>query len=29
MTVNRRLNHSLQLLAEALGDLRPGDTLPG
>jgi RNA polymerase sigma-70 factor (ECF subfamily) len=29
MTVNRRLNHGLQLLAEALGDLRPGDTVPG
>jgi RNA polymerase sigma factor (sigma-70 family) len=29
MTVNRRLNHSLQLLAEALGDLRPNKTVPG
>ena len=29
MTVNRRLNRGLQLLAEALGDLRPDDALPG
>jgi RNA polymerase sigma-70 factor (ECF subfamily) len=29
MTVNRRLNRGLQLLAEALSDLRPDDTLPG
>jgi RNA polymerase sigma factor (sigma-70 family) len=29
MTVNRRLNHGLQMLAEALGDLRPDDTVPG
>jgi RNA polymerase sigma-70 factor (ECF subfamily) len=28
-TVNRRLNHGLQLLAEALSDLRPDTTLPG
>jgi RNA polymerase sigma factor (sigma-70 family) len=29
MTVNRWLNHGLQLLAETLGDLRPDDTVPG
>jgi RNA polymerase sigma factor (sigma-70 family) len=28
MTVNRCLNHSLQLLAEGLGDLRPDDKVP-
>ena len=29
MTVSRRLNHSLQLLAETLGDLRPDEKSPG
>ena len=29
MTVNRRLNSGLQLLTEALSDLRPDDTTPG
>jgi RNA polymerase sigma-70 factor (ECF subfamily) len=29
MTVNRRLNHGLQLLAEALSDLRPDEDTPG
>jgi RNA polymerase sigma-70 factor (ECF subfamily) len=29
MTVNRRLNRSLQLLTEALGDLRPDTNVPG
>jgi RNA polymerase sigma factor (sigma-70 family) len=29
MTVNRRLNRSLQLLTEALGDLRPDEKVPG
>jgi RNA polymerase sigma factor (sigma-70 family) len=29
MTVNRRLNHSLQLLAEVLDDLRPDENRPG
>ena len=29
MTVNRRLNRGLQLLAAALGDLYPGDEDPG
>jgi RNA polymerase sigma-70 factor (ECF subfamily) len=29
MTVNRRLNHGLQLLAEALSDLRPNKDTPG
>jgi RNA polymerase sigma-70 factor (ECF subfamily) len=29
MTVNRRLNRSLQLLTEALGDLRPDENGPG
>ena len=29
MTVNRRLNRSLQLLTEALGDLRPDENVPG
>src|SRR4051812_9959655 len=29
MTVNRRLNRGLKLLAEALGDLRPGGEGPG
>jgi RNA polymerase sigma factor (sigma-70 family) len=28
MTVNRRLNRSLQMLTETLGDLRPGENLP-
>ena len=28
MTVNRRLNRSLQLLAQALGDLRPDESAP-
>jgi RNA polymerase sigma-70 factor (ECF subfamily) len=28
MTVNRRLNRGLQLLAAALGDLYPGDEDP-
>jgi RNA polymerase sigma-70 factor (ECF subfamily) len=28
MTVNRRLHRSLQLLTEALGDLRPGENVP-
>ena len=28
MTVNRRLNRSLQLLAQALGDLRPDENAP-
>jgi RNA polymerase sigma-70 factor (ECF subfamily) len=28
MTVNRRLNRSLQLLAQALGDLRPNESAP-
>jgi RNA polymerase sigma-70 factor (ECF subfamily) len=28
-TVNRRLNRGLELLAEALSDLRPGDEAPG
>jgi RNA polymerase sigma-70 factor (ECF subfamily) len=29
MTVNRRLNRGLQLLTQALGDLRPGESVPG
>jgi RNA polymerase sigma-70 factor (ECF subfamily) len=29
MTVNRRLNRGLELLAEALGDLRPDQNVPG
>jgi RNA polymerase sigma-70 factor (ECF subfamily) len=29
MTVNRRLNRSLELLTEALSDLRPGEGVPG
>jgi RNA polymerase sigma-70 factor (ECF subfamily) len=29
MTVNRRLNRSLQLLTETLGDLRPVENVPG
>jgi RNA polymerase sigma-70 factor (ECF subfamily) len=29
MTVNRRLNRGLELLAEALGDLRPDENMPG
>ena len=29
MTVNRRLNRSLKLLTEALGDLRPDTNVPG
>src|SRR5262245_37627940 len=29
MTVNRRLNRGLGLLAEALGDLRPDQNVPG
>jgi len=29
MTVNRRLNRGVQLLAEALGDLRPDEDTPG
>ena len=29
MSVNRRLNRGLQLLAAALGDLYPGDEDPG
>ena len=29
MTVNRRLNRGLELLAEALGDLRPDQNEPG
>jgi RNA polymerase sigma factor (sigma-70 family) len=29
MTVNRRLNRSLQLLTETLGELRPGEHAPG
>jgi RNA polymerase sigma-70 factor (ECF subfamily) len=28
-TVNRRLNHGLYLLTEALGELRPGGNVPG
>jgi RNA polymerase sigma-70 factor (ECF subfamily) len=29
MTVNRRLNRSLHLLTETLGDLRPNKNVPG
>jgi RNA polymerase sigma-70 factor (ECF subfamily) len=29
MTVNRRLNRSLQMLTETLGDLRPDENVPG
>jgi RNA polymerase sigma-70 factor (ECF subfamily) len=29
MTVNRRLNRSLHLLTETLGDLRPNENVPG
>jgi RNA polymerase sigma-70 factor (ECF subfamily) len=29
MTVSRRLNRGLELLTEALGDLRPGEGVPG
>jgi RNA polymerase sigma-70 factor (ECF subfamily) len=29
MTVKRRLNRSLQLLTEALDDLRPDENVPG
>jgi hypothetical protein len=29
MTVNRRLNRSLQLLTETLGDLCPDEKVPG
>jgi RNA polymerase sigma factor (sigma-70 family) len=29
MTVNRRLNRSLHLLTETLGDLRPDESVPG
>ena len=29
MTVNRRLNRSLQLLTEMLDDLRPDENVPG
>jgi hypothetical protein len=29
MTVNRRLNRGLQLLAEKLADLRPDEHVPG